>query len=729
MAGSLIEAAEQLRRAAPPPPPPPLPPLRDELSIEPGPILRGGAPSWTLYDPATHRYYRLGWQEFEILARWHLRRPADIVARVNAETTLDITVETVDQVLKFLTGAELLRGAAPDATQRMLERRASRRHGLFKTLLHNYLFIRIPLIRPDAALGAMVPLLSFVYTRTFFIVTVLAGLLGLYLVLRQWDVFAASLPWFFSFEGVALASLGLLLSKMLHELGHGLTAKRFGCNVPSMGVALLVMFPVLYTDTSGAWGLTDRRKRLAIGVAGMAAECCLAAYALLIWNFLPDGPLRSVVFIWATTTWILTLLVNLSPFMRFDGYYLLADFLDVPNMQERAFALTRHKLREILFDLGEPPPETWSKHMRRILIAYAVGTWIYRFILFLGIALLVYYMFFKLLGILLFVVEIWWFILNPIMREIGVWLKQRRGRKMNARTLLTLTFAVVVLALFFVPWRTSIHAPAVLAAQSHVRLYTEVPGRVARVLAAVGDEVLAGQPLVQLDSPDVAYRLEKAERAVASLGLQWQVAAQKATDGDSAFSSKAQLLIGDLQKARAELTAAQTDAERLLIRSSISGRVMEMADPLGIGEWVKVNDPIALVADTGDAAVEAYIYEADLDRVLPDAEAFFIAGNPAASRMPASIVAIDDTATRALMEPELASVYGGPIAIRADQGQEQTETLVPELPVYRVLLKLSIPVIPERTQAGTAIIEGRPASVAAQVWRRVLSVLIRESGF
>ncbi|MBB3808172.1 efflux RND transporter periplasmic adaptor subunit [Pseudochelatococcus contaminans] len=708
---------------------PVLPPLRDELTIEPGPRLRGGAPSWTLYDPAAHRYYRLGWLEFEILARWHLRRPDDIAARIQAETTLAATADDVKRVLEFLSNAELVSIPTHETTKRMLTRRAARRQGLLTRLLHNYLFIRIPLVQPDRALDKLLPLLSFVYTRAFLYVTVASGIIGLYLTLRQWDSFLATMPWFFSFEGAALAGASLLASKMLHELGHALTAKRLGCRVPSMGVAFLVMLPVLYTDTSGAWRLPKRHQRLAIGMAGMAAECCLAAYALLAWSLLPDGVLRSIVFVWATTTWVLTLLINLSPFMRFDGYYLFSDFLDVPNLQDRAFALTRHKLREILFDLREPPPEHWSPEMRRTLITYAIATWAYRFVLFLGIALVVYHLFFKLLGIFLFAVEIWWFVLRPVTREIGEWIKRNRGKKMNARTILTLSLTGLFLIALLIPWQTSVHAPALLSAQSRVRQYAEVPGRVTRVLVKVGDKVAAGDPLVELGSPDIDYRLAQSSRAVNSLAAQLQAASQKAASGDREASPEAQRLSNDLDRARAEFRAAQAEHERLVVRSGISGTVVEMTEPLGTGEWLKVNELVATVANLDTTTIEAYVYEADFDRIRSQAEAVFIPADIAAPRVRASIIAVDDTSTRNLMDPELASINGGPIAIRETGIPGREETLVPELPVYRILLAPNEPLATRGSRTGTAILEAVAASPAKQLWRRIASILIRESGF
>ena len=695
-------------------------PLREELVIERGPSLRGGAPSWTIHDPVTNRFYRIGWLEFEILCRWHLGSAQEILKRVGRETTLRPTAGEMEEFVRFLMNAELLRSSDAQGTSRLRDRKAAARTNRFTWLLHNYLFVRIPLIRPDRLLTLLLPRLAWIYSRGFLAVTVAAALFGLYLALRQWDTFTTSLMWFFSLEGAALAALALIGSKVLHELGHGLTAKRFGCRIPTMGVALLVMMPVLYTDTSAAWHIRERSKRLAIGGAGVAAECCLAAYAILAWNFLPDGIFRSVVFVWATTTWVLTVLINMSPFMRFDGYYLFSDLIDVPNLQDRSFALARHRLRETLFGFGDRPPEAWSPPMRRLLLFYAFATWAYRFVLFLGIAVLVYHMFFKALGLLLFAVEIWWFIARPIMREVIVWLKRGRAGRLNARTLLTLSCIGVVMILMLVPWQTSIHAPALMAAETRVRLFSQVPGRVVAVLVTRGDQVKEGDPLITFASPDIAYKLGQAERRVASLQAEIRAASQ-----EPELQPRAQILAHALDGAQAELTAGKAEHDRLVIRAPITGTVVEVAEPLGIGEWVKPGELLGVVADSSRTRIDAYVEEAELDRVAPDAAGMFVPADMALSRIPANVTSINGTAVRTLADQELASVNGGAIATRAGQN----ETLVPEVPIYRVTLRPSEPVVLQHTIAGNVILEGQAVSIMGRMWRKIVSVLIRESGF
>ena len=186
----------------------------------------------------------------------------------------------------------------------------------------------------------------------------------------------------------------MIAVKIAHELGHAIVAKHYGLRVSSMGVALLVLFPVLYTDNTDAWRLTDQRKKLQIVLAGLMVEFHIALLALFSWTVVEDGPLRSAAFFLATSSLVGSLLVNLSPFMRFDGYYALADF-GMQNLQPRAFELARWQVRQWLFGLPENPP-AFSATKHYFLVFYSFATWIYRFFLFLGIALLVYFFAFKL---------------------------------------------------------------------------------------------------------------------------------------------------------------------------------------------------------------------------------------------------------------------------------------------------------------------------------------------
>ena len=718
MSVALLPGAEG---AAPAAPAPRLPPLREELSLHAGPPTPDGAPTWTLHDPSCNRFFRIGWPELEMLSRWHLGEPAAIAAAVSRETTIAATPAQVETLARFLWSQGLLQALGTNALGRLKTLADAQRPHWLMWLLKSYLFLRIPVLRPDGFLNATMPLAKLLFTRLFLVITVLAALTGGYLALRQWDAFRTTFLHFFTLEGVLLAGCALGGAKLLHEFGHAYTAKRYGCRVPTMGVMFLVLWPVLYTDVSEAWKLPSRRQRLAIGAAGIAAELVLAAYATLLWSFLPDGPARSAAFLLATSTWVLTVLVNLNPLMRFDGYFLLSDLLDVPNLQERAFALARWRLRELLFGFGDPPPERWPRGRERVLLLYAYATWVYRFFLFLGIALLVYHLFFKVLGVFLMAVEIWWFIVKPIATELRGWCRRPGGHRVTPNLLLSALLLAAGLAAFLLPWSGGVSAPAILRAERQTHLFVPADARLAAIDARAGGTVAEGDRLFRLEAPDLAHDLAQAERQVQMLQGRVQV---QTLSSDLLESSRSTWR--ELEEAQAKLAALRDETARLAVKAPFAGVLVDVTDPLAVGEWMKEGTALATLLDPRSSVIEAYVPEETLRRVAVGTKGRFLSDDPAGRAVPAEVIAIAAASSRILTEPSLASTYGGPVPTHL--GRENI--LVPEAPVYRILLRTdgALPA-PVRVERGMVVLDGEPESLAVRLWRSTVGVVIRESGF
>ncbi|PLY37746.1 HlyD family efflux transporter periplasmic adaptor subunit [Pectobacterium aquaticum] len=699
-----------------------LSPLRDELILHAGPANRDGSPSWTLEDPLRGLYFRIGWAEMAMLSRWSMGNAAQIVAEVNQTSALTLDDSDVQYFNRFLLVNSLTRVSGNEALAQFARQVEQSRVSIWRKLLKNYLFFRIPLWHPDRFLGATLPWIAPFFSRTFLKLTLLVAVLGLFLAGRQWETFKHTFLHFFTLEGAALAGLTLCFTKILHEFGHAYTCKRFGARVATMGVAFLVMMPVLYTDTSGSWKLTRRRQRMAIGAAGMMTELVLAAWATLAWSFLPDGMLRSAAFMLATTTWIMTLAINLSPLMRFDGYFLLSDGLQMPNLQNRGFAIGRWQMREWLFGLGDAPPEHFPRWLQRTLVGYAFAVWIYRFFLFTGIAILVYHMTFKLLGMLLFAIEIGYFVVMPVVNEVREWSQRRKDYRMNRNMTTTLTVSAVVLLLLMIPWQRGVYAPALLRAEQQSSLYMPVPAMIQRIDVRVGQPVNAGQTLFTLSSDALAHERQQLERQIATLN--WQSTFQ-------VFNKEA---AGDHQRVKQEHEAAlkklqvlQRQSEQLTVRAPIDGVVADMATPLETGEWLGQGEWLAVVTKPTGGLVEAFVSEKDWQRLRTGAKGTFYLQDVSRSSLPLTIVDIASTATRDLnAAPELASIYGGDIATLSDSQRK----LHPEQAVYRVLLSL-----PDDYRAqpqvlrGTVVMDGEAQSLLIRGWKMVSAVLIRELSF
>lgn len=697
-----------------------LPSLREELGLQPGPVLADGQPSWTLHDPARNRFFRIDWPTFEILQRWSLGDPAAIVTSIATDTTLQLQADDVLGVIRFLTENQLVRPAGAGSARQFAERLARAEGGRLKWLLHHYLFFRVPLIRPDAWLTRWMPAAGVFYTRTFVALTLAALVFGLAQVLRQWDGFVASLVDTFTWSGLTAYAGSLILVKFLHELGHAFTAKRHGCRVPAMGVAFLVMWPMAYTDTNEAWRLHSRWQRLQVASAGIAVELLVAAWATFAWALLPDGDLRSAVFVLATTSWVATLTINASPFMRFDGYFILSDWLDMPNLHERSFALARWKLREWLFGLGEARPEHFSPARERGLILFAWATWLYRLVVFIGIALLVYHFFFKLLGVVLFAVEIAWFIALPVRRELQAWRQRWPAIRTRRRARFSALAALGLLALAALPWPARVTASGLVRPAAVWPVFAPGPALVERFERREGSAIAQGGVVIELASPEL---LARREAAVARFErLRWQAAA---AGFDSELRNRLQSSQEELATAEAELAAVDDELARYRPAAPFAGVLRDIDPDLQAGQWLADREQIALLVGPGAPVVETWLDEDALKRIAVGDRGIFIADGREGAVLPLTVSHIDADASRVLGNGLLAAQAGGHILTRTSQGR-----LIPEHAVYRVTLTADPAenMADSRSWRGTVAIRGRWESPASRYLRNVLTVVVRESG-
>lgn len=697
-----------------------LPALREELALLPGPALADGQPSHTLHDPVRNVYFQIDWTTFEILCRWSLGEVHAIADAVNAETTLRIDSSDVAGVAMFLQNQQLLQpppGSAGDFAERLRQIKGS----AWQWILHNYLFFRIPLLRPDRWLSRWVGCVNIFYTRNFFLLTMAALGIGLIEVYRDWETFVATLVDTLSWPGILHYGVALVFIKTLHEFGHAFTAKRFGCRVPTMGLAFLVLWPVAYTDTNEVWKLTRRQQRLQVAGAGVITELVVAIWATLAWSLLPVGEWRSVAFLLATTTWLSTVTINASPFMRFDGYFLLSDWLEIPNLHGRAFALARWDLRERLFDLREEVPEFFPPRRHVGLILFAYATWIYRLALFLGIAALVYAFFIKAVGILLFVVEMGWFVLAPFYQEFKVWRKywpQIRQRSRARYSALLLGSAVLLLAL---PWPTRINTSALLRPSQQWVVYAPEHARVSRVNVRDGQAVKAGDVLFQLESDEQNSRRANLQAKMVRLDRQTESGVF-----DPGQRAQWQALQQERVMVQAQSTLLQTEAARYAPVAPVDGVVSDLDPELQAGAWLNRNEALARLVGNGELQVVTYLNEEEVAHIsVGDSGRFYTEGleGPVLS---VTVLRIDADASRTLGEPELSALYGGSLQVREKRG-----VLYPERSAYRVTL--STTELPNsllaHTWRGKVVIAGNWSIPAWQFVRTALALFWREAGF
>ncbi len=698
-----------------------IPYLRQDLEIFRGNSREDGSPAWLLYDAVRNKYFTVGLTAFRLIKNW--RGGEDIQnfeKKINSQG-IETTGDEIKSFIGFLQQNNLIIQPQGQGVPYLMQQKNSLKKSWIMNLIHSYLFFKIPLFTPDEWLGRTLHKVKFLGSKKIRNIIYILGFIGLFFVIQQFENFTKTFLYFFSFKGLMIYFITLVFVKCLHELGHAYIAKYHGCRVSAIGIAFLVFFPFLYTDTTDAWRLRNHKDRLLINFAGILTELHLALIATFVWGILPEGGLKSAAFFIATTSWISSIAINVSPFMRFDGYYVFSDWLKAENLQPRSFALAKWKIRETLFGFNHKPPEEISPSRRWTFIIYAWSTWVYRFFLFIGIALLVYYFAFKVLGIILFAIEIYWFIMLPIIKEMKQWWMMRSEMKLNKQTFRTISILIIALMILFLPWKSSMKIPAVYISEKYSKIYSPYPAKIKSVFITKDQEVEIGQNLIELYSPELDKEINSIRRKI--LLTKTKINRMSGTSGNmDEYLTYNQRLIA----LRSELSGLTKTKEKLVIKAPNKGKVKDLVS-LSNEMWVSNLDQLLGIVHYGTGNVKAFIKEEQIDRFQENTPAVFIPNDGDHKKIHLISNKLDLSSVNNLPYVALASIHSGPIAIRnftSGEYQYRPET-AHYIADFKLVNKSSI----KFELPGYVHVEGNRYSPFIRFFRNVFSVLIRESGF
>lgn len=647
-------------------------------AVRGAPDYETGRPTLVLYNPVSGSHYRVKWAEAECLMRFGqhktLKSLMDDIART---TTLQIEEDDIVALIGFLYQHGLTdpRDPSPLLPPQKPE-------GAFKWILHRYLYFTVPLLHPQEFLSRTLPFVAPLLSRGATIGIAVLWVIGLLMTVERWDEFWTTYPSLFSLEGLVEIAVIFAVIKLIHEWAHAYTATKYGVAVPHMGVAVMVMYPVLYTETSGAWKLENKWHRAYIGLAGIRAELGLAAIALLVWHISDTGsPLQVLSFMVVTVALISSLAVNLNPLMRFDGYYILSDVLGVENLQFRAIENARLLIRKIVFgqeavknDLDTFKPNRQTKFLTR----FGLALLIYRMSLYAGIAALVFHMFPQPLGAILGGIEVWFFLLRPVITELKVWKGFPRPLWSSPRSRISAALLGAFIVLVILPLDTSVTTEAVLKSANEFEAFAPYPSHLDHLLVEDGQAVKKGDVIATLSSFELTRDRKLAQNDLDRLELKKrrQMSTTKGVRPEEGIDDR-------IKAAMAKIETLDHNQDNLVIRAPFSGTIRDMARGLSENTYVHGNQVLARVVDNSKGEIVAYVSEQDSKRLSIGASADFIPEMNPLIKYAATLERIDVINASSLSDFELASGFGGPV-----QGQmDRTKNWKPEQNMFRIVLK------------------------------------------
>ena len=628
---------------------------------------------YVLQDPYNNAFFRVRPQVYEFIVRLHPKRTVEEAWQecVDAYPEDAPGQEEVIRLLSQLYHANLLQYTAPADALVLFKRFRKRKESQIRSRFAGFMFPKIPLVDPDQFLVKTLPMVRPLVGVMGWVLWLIVMGFGLKAVIENTDKLASPLEGILSLENLAMLYFGMVFLKLFHELGHAYTCRKYGGEVHQMGVMLLIFTPVPFMDASSSWGFRKRRRRLHVGASGMLVEMFVAAIAAIVWASTGEGALHRLCFNMMFVASVSTVLFNINPLLRFDGYYILSDLLDIPNLQGRSKKQLKHFFERYLFGIKQSMSPARSGVEAWWLGVFGLLSGIYRIVLFTAIIFFVadHLLVVGLVMACLFVF-IWGILpLGKLVHYLATapGLFRKRARAVLVTGLLLLA---VLLPLRLMPVPHGFKAPGVVQAQAYQRVYVLTAGHVTKVFQAPGAEVSAGDPLFVLESPQLAFQIQTLEGRIQQLKWEQRKALVKQVSDrasmDKVFAGLEQRM-ARLQKMKREL---------VVVAPQDGVWHCDWADQVE-GRWLSRGVELGMVLDASAVEFSAVVSQAEASRLFGDqlsGAAVRVKGQ-AHITVPVSDWTITPVDRRQLPSRALAVAGGGGIATTGDP--QQLETVEP----------------------------------------------------
>ncbi len=561
-----------------------------------------------VHDPTSNQFYRLNPVAHDFVGTLDGSRTIDEAWKVSLSKFGDSapTQNEVIQLIGQLYNSNLLSVDTTPETEQLLRRGRDRVKKKAAAQAIGIMYFKMRLFNPDRLLNAVEPFFRpFINVWGFvaWCVLIVAALAALMSRPDSWPKLTGQFQDYIAPSNWMWIAVAFVLTKLWHELGHGVICKRYGGQVPEMGAMLLVLIPSPYVDASACWAFPSKWKRIAVGAGGMIFELFGAAIATYVWLGADEGSTtRQLAYNVMFTASVATVLFNANPLMRFDGYYILSDLLEVPNLAQRANRMLQHLCQKYLYHLKNLTPPSTVASESAILVTYGVLAMVYRVFLFFTITLYVLGVAFS-IGLIL---AIWtaaaWFIMPS--GKFMHWLATSSQHAEHRQRSIGITLALLAGAVILVGWiPMPDHRRGVGIVESTARagIYATSEGFVEVAHKRIGDLVEEGEAILTLSNPDLLNQRVSTDSQIRETRVTERLAITQDEPGGAEIARER---IGVLSEQLAEYDRR---IDGLVVRAPHAGVIVSNNPETLLGAFLKRGDPICEVVDTGSVRVAAIV--------------------------------------------------------------------------------------------------------------------------
>jgi putative peptide zinc metalloprotease protein len=657
-----------------------------------------GEPWHIVHDPISNNFFRLNPVAYHFIGLLDGKRSVDDSWKITMDMFGDAapTQNEVIGLLGQLNESNLLRIDLPADASQLLKRNQKRKLRFWAGQAMSIVSLKIPVFNPNRMLDILLPLF-----RPFLTIWgLIAWLIFIAIAVGQFVPYMGKFA-----KGVDPGSVldpnnwGWLmvlfvLTKAWHELGHGIMCKRFGGSVPETGIMFLVFFPAPYVDATSSWNFPSKWQRILVASAGMMFEFILAAIATFVWVHSEEHTMaRQLAFNTIFLCSVTTFFFNANPLLRFDGYYILADLIEVPNLYQRSTRYICYLFQRYAFGMKSVQPVTTLANEKFILFVYGILSQIYRALVMFGIALYVMTQFFIIgIAIALWSIISWavvptvkyiyWLLTSPALYE----------RRFRAISFTVICVSIVLFLTGVVPYPDYRRVEGVIESESKGMVTINEPGFVETVNVKPSDVVKKGDVILVLKSPELESELVRTQAEIQKLKAALRGSLAKET-------IEQQLATAKLKAQENQVTDIKRRLGNLIIKAPCDGQVMGDISPNLSGAYLSKADVIGSIENTDRMRVTALIpQEHNTAQFVSTTGVAAIECRKAGAIdqiFNAQIIRFDQAGTNYIPHPALTHEGGGSIPTRQDDPHHLTS----HIPYFVVWLR-----IPETDK------EGRPAT-------------------
>jgi putative peptide zinc metalloprotease protein len=630
--------------------------LREDLEVSRH-VFRG-EPCYVVRDPMTFQSQRLGIAEYEIFVSIHSERSlsdtfSDLCSRQR------LTADDEDGFYDFVVRLHRLGFLQlPISDDKLLyQRYRAKQQAKRREKLMSFLFLRIPLWNPDSFLERTRLIGRIVFHPAFFAGWVLLVLSATFVGLSRRSELSEPLNGLLLAQNIPLLWTTLIVLKCFHEMGHAYSCKYYGGHVPETGAYLILFTPCAYLDATAAWGFPKRRHRIIVSLAGMYVESLFAAVAIFVWASTEPSLLNSLAYNVVFLAGVTTVLFNINPLMRYDGYYILSDWLEIPNLRARATQQVQATFKRWFLGITDPAGETTGR-LGWILLSFGVFAVLYRFALLFTLATVLASKV-LVIGIVVGFGYLVWTGYSSIRRLAAyLWYAPETAPvRMRAVAISVVLFLLLPAALLGIPLPGAVHAAGSLSQEHENIVRAATDGFIAEVASTPGSKVVAGATLVRLSSDHPTELLARAAANLRAAEIRRDALRHSHPAKSAQQAVEAGRYVEELERAKREL--AELDH-----RAPTPGVVTQAPRPTDVGLFVREGSPLAAVS-SGAWQVEAILTESQIvlaEARIGDQAEFRPAGDPAHGFV-GRLTRIAPAGSRNVGFPELTQLGGGDIAV------------------------------------------------------------------